>query len=291
MSTLWDKTLPFLQAQNADVVVLQEVMHQDGPNLLQMHQTKKFLQENLGYKYSAYMPLALDTRHKPPALFGNMTLSKFPILESKEIFFDRPFGEWDESISAEDFPRGLLYAKLELPGGKILNVFNIHGIWGQHGRDTDRRLNMIDIVLKNIGDLENVVLSGDFNLNENIYPPIKTPGISETGFTSQTDVIEKKDDNLMGFNRRVSPEAHEKPDLSKPQRTQSVIFLEEKFVNVFKDERITSFNPKHKDFATTGYANAVVDMVFVSPNIKALSHIQPDVDVSDHMPQIVDLQV
>jgi hypothetical protein len=98
MSTLWDKTLPFLKAQNADIMVLQEVMHQEGSNLPQMHRTKQYLQENLGYKYSAYIPLCLDMRHKPPALFGNMTLSKFPILESKEIFFDRPFGNWDESV-------------------------------------------------------------------------------------------------------------------------------------------------------------------------------------------------
>jgi endonuclease/exonuclease/phosphatase family metal-dependent hydrolase len=291
MSLMWSKTLPFLKEQNPDVMVLQEVMHADGQILSQMHQTKNFLQENMGYKYSAYMPLAEDTRHKPPALFGNMTLSKFPILESKEIFFDRPFGKWDESVGNEDFPRGLLYTKLELSGGKILNVFNIHGIWGKKGGDTDRRLNMIDIVIKNIGSLQNVVLSGDFNLNENVYPPIKTPGTSEANFILQFDGNEKKDDKSIGFNRGVNPETEEKPDLTNPQRTQSVAKLEEKLTNVFKDERITSFNPKQKDFATTGYAYAVVDMVFVSPNIKVLSHTQPQADVSDHMPQIVEISL
>jgi endonuclease/exonuclease/phosphatase family metal-dependent hydrolase len=220
-----------------------------------------------------------------------MTLSKFPILESKEIFFDRPFGNWDESVGNEEFPRAVLYTKLELPEGKILNVFNIHGIWGKHGRDTNRRLNMVDTVLKNIGNLENVILSGDFNLNENVYPSIKTPGTSEANFILQVDANEKKDDKSIGFNRVVNPETEEKPDLTKPQRTQSVAKLEERLVNVFKDERVASFNPKQKDFVTTGYAYAVVDMVFVSPNIKVLSHIQPDVDVSDHMPQVVELEI
>jgi endonuclease/exonuclease/phosphatase family metal-dependent hydrolase len=256
MGEVFENTLKFLKEQNADIVVLQEVMHHENSEEFSIkHQTKVILERELGLRYSEYFPLVLDKRFNPPALFGNLILSRFPIENSKKVFFDRPFREWDNSLPNEEFTRGLLVCEINV-NNTLLTVGNIHGIWGKHGADTDRRLNMIDTVLKELKGKERVILSGDFNLNERVYREING-----------------------------------KADLSKPQRTKSVALLEEKFVNIFKDERITSFNPNYKDFATTGYAHAVVDMVFVSPNIKILSHVQPDIEVSDHMPQIVELEI
>jgi len=167
-----------------------------------------------------------------------------------------PFTRVEKTTVNESYPRNMLYAEIQLNDALNLNVFNVHGIWGKHGADTDRRRNMINIILDKIGHKPNVVLSGDFNLNENVYS-------ENNGHT----------------------------DLTKPKRTEAVSRLEKQFTNVFKDERITSFNPRHKDFISTGYGMAVVDMVFVSPNIKVLSHSQPEVNISDHMPQICELQV
>lgn len=65
--------------------------------------------------------------------------------------------------------------------------------------------------------------------------------------------------------------------------------IEEMLTNVFKDELKTTFNLKHKD--TSAFGNSVVDMMFVSPEIKVVNHYMPDVDVSDHMPLIAELEV
>lgn len=74
-------------------------------------------------------------------------------------------------------------------------------------------------------------------------------------------------------------------DFNTRPYTKSIKNIEKYLTNVFKDELITSFNIKRKNHPGD-YSTAVVDMVFASPNIKAISHICPNVDISDHLPQI-----
>ena len=40
-----------------------------------------------------------------------------------------------------------------------------------------------------------------------------------------------------------------------------------------------------------GYATAVVDMVFASSRLKILDHQCPDVDISDHLPLVVKIEI
>jgi endonuclease/exonuclease/phosphatase family metal-dependent hydrolase len=49
----------------------------------------------------------------------------------------------------------------------ILNIFNIHGIWGLDSKDNERRLKMSKIIVDEIKNKENVILAGDFNVNPN----------------------------------------------------------------------------------------------------------------------------
>lgn len=65
--------------------------------------------------------------------------------------------------------------------------------------------------------------------------------------------------------------------------------IEKHLINVFKDEFVTTFNLKHKDPAAFG--SSVVDMMFISSEIKVVNHYMPDVDISDHMPLIAELEV
>jgi endonuclease/exonuclease/phosphatase family metal-dependent hydrolase len=71
--------------------------------------------------------------------------------------------------------------------------------------------------------------------------------------------------------------------------TKSMKKIENYLKNVFRDGQKTSFNMKRK--TNPGYAAAVVDMVFVSPNIKVLDHKCPNVDVSDHLPLVCAFEV
>jgi endonuclease/exonuclease/phosphatase family metal-dependent hydrolase len=71
--------------------------------------------------------------------------------------------------------------------------------------------------------------------------------------------------------------------------TQTIKNIEKHLTNVFKDELKSTFNMRRKD--NPGYATSVVDMIFVSPNIKILDHSCPDVDVSDHYPLLAELEI
>lgn len=73
-------------------------------------------------------------------------------------------------------------------------------------------------------------------------------------------------------------------DFNLQAGTQTIRNIEQHLTNVFKDELTTTFNMKRKD--NPDYGQAVVDMIFVSPNIKMVERYCPQVDVSDHLPLV-----
>jgi endonuclease/exonuclease/phosphatase family metal-dependent hydrolase len=65
--------------------------------------------------------------------------------------------------------------------------------------------------------------------------------------------------------------------------------LEEHLKSVFGQELKTTFNMRRKD--NPGYATAAVDLMFVSPDIEVIDKALPDVDISDHLPLVVTLDI
>lgn len=78
-------------------------------------------------------------------------------------------------------------------------------------------------------------------------------------------------------------------DFNLPPNTKTIQKIEEHLTNVFKDELTTTFNVKHKD--NPGYATSVVDMIFISKNIKVVDHYCPNLDISDHFPLVCVLEI
>jgi endonuclease/exonuclease/phosphatase family metal-dependent hydrolase len=78
-------------------------------------------------------------------------------------------------------------------------------------------------------------------------------------------------------------------DFNIKPHTQTIANIEKELKNVFKDELTSTFNMKHK--TNPGYASAVVDMIFVSPNMKVMNHYCPQVDVSDHFPLVIHVEI
>jgi endonuclease/exonuclease/phosphatase family metal-dependent hydrolase len=63
--------------------------------------------------------------------------------------------------------------------------------------------------------------------------------------------------------------------------------MDETLHSVFGHELKTSFNIKRKDMEKfPGYGTAVVDLMYVSHDIRVVEHYCPDVDVSDHLPLV-----
>ncbi len=73
-------------------------------------------------------------------------------------------------------------------------------------------------------------------------------------------------------------------DFNVRPQTKTIKNIEVYLKNVFKNGLETTFNMKYK--TDPGYATAVVDMVFVSPDIQVVEYYCPQVDISDHLPLI-----
>lgn len=81
-------------------------------------------------------------------------------------------------------------------------------------------------------------------------------------------------------------------DFNVQRQTQTIKQIEAKLTNVFGDELMTSFNVNQKDLVKyPGYAQATVDMVLVTPQIQVISHACPQMNISDHLPLVVELEI
>ena len=241
---LFDQATQFLLDQQADIMLLQEAYNGDNLKIEKRFRTVQLLAKLFPSYDHRFEPAFLDLRKQEgPIENGQFLLSKFPIINSDNIFFDVPFGQYDHD-STQDFtnwPATMQAVKVKT-GHNILQLLNVHGPVNYNGTaDTHRRLKMRDSILKQIKNEENVILGGDFNV--------------------------------------------------RPQ-TQTIRDIEKKLTNIFANELTTTFNLKRKDLVTDpGWADSVVDMMFISSNIKVLKKSCPQLDVSDHLPLIATLDV
>lgn len=80
-------------------------------------------------------------------------------------------------------------------------------------------------------------------------------------------------------------------DFNVREQTKTIALIEKHLINIFKKELTTTFNLKRKNRDLSGYAESVVDIIFVSPSIKVVDHRCPAVDVSDHFPLVCDFEI
>jgi len=78
-------------------------------------------------------------------------------------------------------------------------------------------------------------------------------------------------------------------DFNLKPHTTTISNIEKHMKSVFKGDLASTFNMKHK--TDPGYATAVVDMFFVSPDITIVSKSSPPDDVSDHLPFVVEIEI
>lgn len=71
--------------------------------------------------------------------------------------------------------------------------------------------------------------------------------------------------------------------------TETCRLIGARYKYLFPDERSTSFNMRRK--TEPSYAITVVDWMFTSPELNVVGHSCPDVDVSDHLPVIAEIEV
>ena len=97
-----------LDELDADIVALQEVVGRGGRS---NDDHARYVAEALGYN-----PAFGENRRHNGAAYGNLLLSRFPVL-----------GSWNYDITTRNRePRGVLRADVQLAGGQVLHLFNVH---------------------------------------------------------------------------------------------------------------------------------------------------------------------
>lgn len=233
---MWDNVVQYLKDEQPDIVTLQEVFAGGKPEGPPHLRTLPALQEALGYGYAEFGLESFLDNGQVEADFGNGILSKLPLMEPKVEWIH---GSGPRKVDDRDrqqvpnFPRNILHCKMEA-GGQNYNVMSLHGVWAFDRQETGLQKAMGKKISEYVSGKSNVILAGDFNVNEN---------------------------------------------------TEAVNSVEQHLVNIFKGQRQSSFNMRQK--TSPGYASAIVDFVFASPQIKVLEHYSSDADVSDHQSQVV----
>jgi len=165
---LFDNAIEFLKRENPDILSIQEAITGVGTEVPKKFKTINQIRSEFSYKYYSFAP-AFNKQTKYGVIeVGNVIFSRFPIVFSQTVFFDIPYGTWPK-IKNEDFtnvPRNIIHAKIDV-NSSLLNIFNVHGIWGINGNDNDRRLSMGEKIVTLVKDKENTILSGDFNISPN----------------------------------------------------------------------------------------------------------------------------
>ena len=165
---LIDNIVSFIKKENPDIIAMQEVYDGKDPSFDKNFRSVEEFGKNLDYPYYFFAAALLDTRSIGDIEKGNAIFSKFPIVEKDVAFFDIPYGKFNEekATSWEFEPRNMIHAGVNVKRSMI-DVFNVHGIWGENGRDNKRRLKMGNIIVEKVKNKENVILAGDFNILPN----------------------------------------------------------------------------------------------------------------------------
>lgn len=250
-----DKLAPFIQAQDADILTLQEVTKRvDSSAKSELISKEGIDSSSPDLTYSFFAPVWVLSKFEKNYFhgkdvfsfdlggnveFGNYTKSKFHITKGQNIFVQNYFSYvTDWSKWPEDDYRGFQVTDL-LIDGKDLRVINYHGIWSKDKKGTDKTKRACETIrdfgLEAKGAL---VICGDFNLF---------------------------------------------PD------TESIEVLNEQFKNLCNEYSILSTRPETNELSDL--SRNVVDYLFVNDKVKVNHFEVLQSEVSDHLPLVMDFDL
>lgn len=176
-----------------DIVALQEVMRKKEDTVYEQYDSSTFIKNNTDYKYHFFGPLWYATHHEKNNIMtkdfgglteqGNEVLSKYPIIESSNIFYYQDYAEFKDTTNfrKEDHPRAFIDMIIKIQD-KEIQIINIHGIWNKDKIGDERTKNQSEVLLSHIREDIPCIITGDFNLLPN---------------TESIEIINKKMINLI----------------------------------------------------------------------------------------------
>jgi endonuclease/exonuclease/phosphatase family metal-dependent hydrolase len=162
---LGQQIIDFLQAENPDFVCMQEVNDLKGRAGYKFFGTLDEIKTGAGFT-DAFMAPTYSSRYMERELeYGNVILSKFPIVTTKTVFTRGEYQRNFDIVQDDGNIRNLQVATAEVDG-KLLNILNHHG---HHVPDSkagnDETLRQTQVIADTIDTIDGpIILCGDFNL-------------------------------------------------------------------------------------------------------------------------------
>lgn len=164
---LWKPCYDFVIAQQADIILLQEIYSSVDDKLDPRFRSKLLFESALPEFQSIFSAFICDLREKEgPIDNGNMILSRWPLVETETIFFDEPYASYDHDKTTDftHWPAGAQRVVIQLPTGNRLQMANIHGpVWLDGAEPTKRRMNMIKSLNTVCSQTLPTIIAGDSN--------------------------------------------------------------------------------------------------------------------------------
>ena len=161
--SLLDSFLAFVQAEQPDILLLQEVFVGPEAANRQFH-ILECLREMLPHYQVDHAPTYDTYRGGLYIEAGNAILSTFPIISREVFFYGIPYMHHYVEPTGDYslVPRNLQYVQLDTSTTPV-HVFNTHGIWSSDIHDKPERLQMSQIIVEQVRGRSPVILGGDFN--------------------------------------------------------------------------------------------------------------------------------
>lgn len=159
--------IPFLKEQQPDILAVQEVYNGSEPTLPDSLRSYSLIAQALEFPFHTFVPAFGHVLLEGTVDRGNAIFSKFPLMAQKTLFFTVPYNSsLVEAYPYDTTPYLMQHNLVALPHGKIMHVYNTHGLWGTDPHDNERRLKMSDMIVQEVSQKSPLILSGDFNVKE-----------------------------------------------------------------------------------------------------------------------------
>lgn len=164
----WNSIVHYLSVEKPDIVLLQEALASPDLNAPLYMRTATSLQKILGYQYVEYAAQYTLMTDYGRAPVGCAILSNFPVINTKTIWLyqDTNSMKSEEILDPAALPRSFLHCEIAV-GSRICNVMSLQGVWAKDNIETRLQKDTGKKLARYISSLSNVIMGGDFNVNEN----------------------------------------------------------------------------------------------------------------------------
>ncbi|MBP7848442.1 endonuclease/exonuclease/phosphatase family protein [Patescibacteria group bacterium] len=242
----------FLRVQQADIVLLQEVVNNLDEAVFPMYQSKKIIEEatvdtlpyrffgSLRYAEASMVDGKIRRNFGGMVEQGNEILSAYPFTNTSNEHYYKSYEYSSDrtNFATEDHPRAVQVATCTIDG-KSLQLLNLHGLRSEGKLGDERTLAQCTYVL-------------------------------EAALRKKTPTIIAGDFNLLPDNAGIQ-------------------LLSGEFRNLIDEFHITSTRPDFTDTLESG--GNVVDYIFVNEMIDVKRFEVIDTTISDHLPLLLEFEI